>query len=160
MLNKLLKHLTNVAVALAFLLVDAPAAPVAKMLPSSGVAMAVAPPTDIPGPVCSAPYSGYGSSSDIDCDGMPDYVDPCPFDPNPACGVNGEDGSSWWRGYLDGDIGGQASWNCQVKFVLGIKLAVCNDYDGDGDREGAFCLIWEQGGLGIHLGVSCPDDPD
>ena len=38
MFEKLLKHLTNapVAVALAFLLVGAPAAPVAKMLPSSG----------------------------------------------------------------------------------------------------------------------------
>ena len=46
MFEKLLKHLTNapVAVALAFLLVGAPAAPVVHGLPSSGVVYADAPP--------------------------------------------------------------------------------------------------------------------
>ena len=45
-MNKLLKHLTNapVAIALAFLLVGAPAAPVVHGLPSSGVVYADAPP--------------------------------------------------------------------------------------------------------------------
>ena len=163
MFEKLLKHLTNapVAVALGFLLVGAPAAPVAKMLPSSGEAMAVAPPTNPPGPGCSAPDThGGGFGSDADCDGMPDYVDPCPFDSNPACGVNGEDGGSWWRGLLDGDAGLRGSWSCEIKLVFGFKVSLCADTDGDGDREAGFCVIWDQGGFGGHLGVNCPDDDD
>ena len=79
-MKKLLKHLTNVpvAVALAFLLVGAPAAPMAKMLPSSGYAMAHAP--------CGS-GNGPGGVPDADCDGLPDYVDPCPYDPSNSCGV-------------------------------------------------------------------------
>ena len=56
MFEKLLKHLTNapVAVALAFLLVGAPAAPVVHGLPSSGVVYADAPPAP---PSMSAPIN-------------------------------------------------------------------------------------------------------
>ena len=80
MIEKLLKHLTNapVAVALAFLLVGAPAAPVAKMLPEMGEAQAS-------GAFCRSPYDGR---PDSDCDGLPDTHDPCPTDPDLYCGID------------------------------------------------------------------------
>ena len=88
MIEKLLKHLTNapVAVALAFLLVGAPAAPVAKMLPSSGDAVAepeVCYATYLFPPGGLAPYVSPMNSFrgvDSDCDGVPDEVDICPGD--------------------------------------------------------------------------------
>ena len=77
-MKKLLKHLTNVpvAIALAFLLVGAPGAPMAKMLPSFGDAMAMD----------YGPCMMTGTSfPDSDCDGWPDYSDPCPYDPSNTC---------------------------------------------------------------------------
>ena len=99
-MKKLLKLLTNapVAVALAFLLVGAPAAPMTQMLPSSGDAMAYD----------YGPCGGYNSPGmpDADCDGVPDYADLCPYDPNPLCvdSYYMDYGTSWWEGYLDGGI--------------------------------------------------------
>ena len=67
-MNKILKHLTNVpvAIALAFLLVGAPAVPGVHGLPSSGVAHAAPPPAPPPGlcdhgsthPLCIATGGG------------------------------------------------------------------------------------------------------
>ena len=79
-MKKLLRHLTNapVAVALAFLLVGAPSAPMAKMLPSSGDAMAS----------CAVHLIGSGEYLwDSDCDGIPDEFDPCPDNSDWSCGA-------------------------------------------------------------------------
>ena len=86
MFEKLLKHLTNapVAVALAFLLVGAPAAPVAKMLPSSGVAMATGQDN---GPQDYGPGCWFEHMHDTDCDGLADAWDPCPYNPDLGCSV-------------------------------------------------------------------------
>ena len=168
-MKKLLRHLMNapVAVALAFLLVGAPSAPMAKMLPSSGEAMAAAPPDDNPDPT---PDCAINGEPDADCDGLPDAVDPCPMNSDLSCpdggpiyggsGGSGREGASWWEGYLDGDIGFGTSPDCEIKIVAGIKIAFCNDMDGDGDLEGSFCVSWEQLDLGPWIGVNCPDDPD
>ena len=57
LLKKVLRHLTNapVAVALAFLLVGAPAAPVTQGVPSSGVAYAMPPEAPPPGTCTGSP---------------------------------------------------------------------------------------------------------
>lgn len=80
---KLLKHLTNapVAVALAFLLVGAPAAPVAKMLPSSGEALAYC----VFLVVHQEDDARSISVDDTDCDGVADGLDPCPDNPDLSC---------------------------------------------------------------------------
>ena len=109
---KLLKHLTNapVAVALAFLLVGAPAAPVAKMLPSSGVARAHnctmshgeyireiinQQIMQMSGGGVSGDYGPQNGNGqplhiepfvDTDCDGIPDDADKCPNDATNSCG--------------------------------------------------------------------------
>lgn len=84
---KLLRHLTNapVAIALAFLLVGA--APVAKMLPSSGDAMATG-----CGGQMGAGGMGPPTPPDLDCDGLPDDQDPCPTDPSNRCNDADGDG--------------------------------------------------------------------
>ena len=165
-MKKLLKLLMNapVAIALAFLLVGAPGAPMAKMLPSSGEAVAnvpVPPGSNNNSPGCSAPFSGEGSGSDVDCDGIPDFADPCPLDPSNTCMDDGADnGASWWEGYLDGDIGFGTEPDCQIKLIAGIKIAFCNDMDGDGDMEGSLCFRIEQADIGPWVGVNCPGDDD
>ena len=79
-MKKLLRHLTKapVAVALAFLLVGAPSAPVANMMPSSGEALAYG---------CGGEMGGVAPPGppDLDCDGLPDHDDPCPSDPMNTC---------------------------------------------------------------------------
>ena len=77
-LQELLSHLTNVpvAIALGFLLVGAPSAPMAKMMPSSGQAMAIV--------GCGIDWHPP-IAPDSDCDGVPDAVDPCPTDPADQC---------------------------------------------------------------------------
>ena len=160
-MKKLLRHLTNapVAVALAFLLVGAPSAPVGKMMPSSGEAMA----NPATNPDHYDDYIDPGcwvnGVADEDCDGLAGFNDPCPFDAANTC-EEADDGASWWDGYLDWDATWLADWDCEFKLVGGIKLTVCNDMDGDGDLEGSICFTWEQGGYGRSEGVNCPDDPD
>ena len=103
-MKKLLRHLTNVpvAVALAFLLVGAPSAPMVDWMPSSGDAMATG-----PGATGNAPNTGGSSGcqttivvpigdhwvvdhvgGDMDCDGIMDAADPCPSDPQNKCEAN------------------------------------------------------------------------
>lgn len=88
---KLFEHLMNapVGIALAFLLVGAPAAPVAELLPSSGDAMATC---YVGGsymdyPVPGVPSGGVGGSHppalDTDCDGYADERDDCPNEAGP-----------------------------------------------------------------------------
>ena len=86
-MKKLLRHLTNtpVAVALAFLLVGAPSAPMAKMLPSSGEAQACR--VYVPSGT-SQDYDMSGQENwhgDADCDGLADQWDPCPTDWDNNC---------------------------------------------------------------------------
>ena len=88
-MKKLLRHLTNapVAVALAFLLVGAPSAPMANMMPSSGEALAYG---------CGGEMGidgvGPPTPPDLDCDGLPDHDDPCPSDPMNTCNDRDGDG--------------------------------------------------------------------
>ena len=62
-----------------------------KMMPSSGDAVANVPydPNDYGGSACtvSVPNSvgGRVPDPDMDCDGLADWVDPCPTDPANAC---------------------------------------------------------------------------
>ena len=88
---KLFEHLMNapVGIALAFLLVGAPAAPVAKLLPGSGDAMATCyiGGSYVDYPVPGAPSGGVGGSHppalDTDCDGYADERDDCPNEAGP-----------------------------------------------------------------------------
>lgn len=164
-LMKLLKHLTNapVAVALAFLLVGAPAAPVASMLPGIGTAAAFDPNGPAHPKGCGSTIQGCerGLNHHEKMLLLAALLESVGLSLADVTLSNGDDGgSSWWLGYGDGDIGGQASLNCQFKLVAGIKLTICNDMDGDGDLEGAICVSWDQGGFGVHIGLNCPDDPD
>ena len=77
-----LKLLFNVplAFALAFLIVGAPSAPLAKIVPGSGDTLAFG---------CGGNYGGDPMAPpeppDLDCDGIPDRDDPCPSDPSNQC---------------------------------------------------------------------------
>lgn len=94
-MKKLLKLLMNapVAIALAFLLVGAPSAPMAKMLPSSGDAMAACDMVQFWIEMMAMTGNSGGGydygPSDRDCDGIPDDDDPCPDNPDVTCGDSG-----------------------------------------------------------------------
>lgn len=140
-MKKLLMHLTNapIAVALAFLLVGAPSAPMAKMMPSSGDAFAscemshgeyIRAIENIRAMSGGGIYGDYGPAFvDTDCDGIPDHVDECPNDASNTC----NDGGGWWSsitlqqclGWQDIDerIAGTLGSAAAIAAYLGSPLA-------------------------------------
>lgn len=152
-LKKVLRHLTNtpVAVALAFLLVGAPSAPVGEMMPSSGDASAhcYIPLYGVGGwmPMTTGSTSAGGgghylSAPDADCDGIPDEADRCPHDAANDCGGG-------WGFYLTG-----RSCVQDIKFV---SVHFCDTHDRyNPDANSLFCFEISLLGVNTQFGKDCP----
>lgn len=174
-MEKLLKHLTNapVAIALAFLLVGSPAAPVAKMLTGLGTAEARSGTPrdwDMVGRFGHDGCSDTHRGCDWDGDGTPNNSMADIYVAN-YWNVPGWMQTASNNGWIpadeanDGDRGGDDGWgmagtseSCTVD-AKAVTFHRCDGYR-QSDSDSAFCIEVSFGPWNVQAGKNCPGDDD